>query len=144
MKTKKFGDVDPVSGKKWGGSPLTHWRYLIKATKAGSVDIPCGGCSACCRSGVPIYEDNGSEVPKRPDGTCVHLTAAGLCDRHATRPDQCRMFTCTTMSIGLVVTDNPVMNEAIQQWEWDLSRKIDRDFADDVRRKEAAKTQLEK
>ena len=86
MRTRKFGELDPATGRKWGGSPLTHWRALRRGIEAGVVDVPCGECSACCRSGVAIYEDDGAEVPKRADGACVHLDEAGWCDRHDSRP----------------------------------------------------------
>ena len=140
MKTRKFGEIDPETGTKWGGSPLTHWRYLKRALAEGEVRIPCGDCSACCRSGVPIYEDDGREVAKRADGACVHLTVDGKCERHATRPEQCRLFTCTLMSIAGVVTDNSAMNAALARWEWDLSSAQDREFAEAARKKEAEKT----
>ena len=140
MKTKKFGEIDPVTGKKWGGSPLTHVRNLRRALERGSIDIPCGDCSACCRSGVPIYEDDGREIPKRDDGACIHLTEEGWCARHADRPEHCRQYTCTMESIAGVVMDNPIMNAAIQQWEWDLSKKEDRDYAEALRERELQAT----
>ena len=143
MKTKRFGEVDPVTGKKWGGSPITHWRYLNKAVQKGQIDIPCGTCSACCRSGVPVYEDDGTEVPKRDDGSCVHLDADGMCERHDTRPEHCRLYTCTLLSIAGVVTDSPLINEALAQWEWDLSSRADREFAEAARRNEARITEAE-
>ena len=37
-------------------------------------------------------------------------------------------------SIAGVVMDNPLMNAALAQWQWDLSKPADREFA------EAAKT----
>lgn len=140
VKTRKFGEVDPRTGKKWGGSPLTHWRHLKRAVVQGTVSIPCGDCSACCRSGVPIYEDDGAEVPKRPDGSCIHLRPNGECDRYDRRPEQCRLFTCTLDSIAGVVTDNAIMNQALAQWEWDLSSEADREFAETARLKERLQT----
>lgn len=136
MKTRKFGDEDPLSGKKWGGSPSTHIRHLKRAVAEGRVDIPCGSCSACCRSGVAIYDDDGSELPKAADGSCIHLQPDGNCGRYETRPEHCRMFTCTTFSIAGVVTDNAVMNEALAQWEWDLSSAEDRALAERARENE--------
>ena len=143
MRTRKFGEVDPATGRKWGGSPLTHWRALRRALEAGVVDVPCGECSACCRSGVPIYEDDGAEVPKRADGACVHLDEAGWCDRHDSRPEHCRLFTCTLMSIAGVVTDNEAMNRALANWEWDLRTPEDRAFQERAMRNEAEKTRRE-
>ncbi len=143
MRTRRFGEVDPATGRKWGGSPLTHWRALRRGVEAGEVRVPCGDCSACCRSGVPIYEDDGRELPKRADGACVHLDAEGNCERHATRPEHCRLFTCTLMSIAGVVTDNEAMNQALARWEWDLSSPQDREFAENARRNEAEKTRAE-
>ncbi len=143
MKTKKFGEPDPASGKKWGGSPLTHWRYLKRAVAQGEVDIPCGDCSACCRAGAPVYEDDGSEVAKDKDGCCVHLRPDGKCDRYQTRPEHCRLYTCTLLSIAGVVTDSALMNAALEAWEWDLSAPADREFAETARRNEARITETE-
>ncbi len=140
MKTRKFGEVDPETGRKWGGSPLTHWRSLRRALEAGEVAVPCGDCSACCRSGVPIFEDDGSEVPKRADGACIHLDDAGWCERHDSRPEHCRLFTCTLMSIARVVTDNEGMNRALARREWNLSSPDDREFQETAQRNEAEKT----
>ena len=142
METKKFGAVDPITGKKWGGSPLTHWRYLKRAVAAGQIDIPCGDCTACCRSGVPVYEDDGTEIPKADDGACIHLKADG-CERYETRPSHCRLFSCTMLSIARVVTDSAVMNEALAQWQWDLSSRADREFAEAAERREAEITRRE-
>ena len=46
-------------------------------------------------------------------------------------------------SIGAVVTDNSLMNEALARWEWDTSRTADRDFAKAVREREARITAAE-
>lgn len=136
VKARNFGDVDPVSGKKWGGSPLTHWRQLKRGLERGVVDIPCGDCSACCRSGVPIYEDDGTVIPKDADGACIHLDPSGGCGRHNDRPEHCRLYTCTLSAIAGVVTDNALMNEATARWEWDLTTAADREFLETARLKE--------
>jgi hypothetical protein len=135
-RTRKFGDTDPHTGRKWGGSPLTHWRHLKRGVERGVVDIPCGDCSACCRSGVPICEDDGTEIAKSEDGACIYLSPEGKCSRHTTRPEQCRLFTCTLDSIAGVVTDNEIMNTAMARWEWDLSTREDREFVERARLKE--------
>ena len=140
MKTRKFGAVDAQTGKKWGGSPITHWRYLKRALASGSIDIPCGECSACCRSGVAIFDDDGREIPKREDGACIHLTTEGWCERQLDRPEHCRQYTCTMESIAGVVMDNPLMNAALAQWQWDLSKPDDREFAEAARQRELQAT----
>lgn len=136
MKTRRFGDSDPETGRKWGGSPLTHWRHLKRAVVRGIIDIPCGDCSACCRSGVPIFEDDGTEMPKREDGACAYLRPEGGCSRHATRPEHCRLYTCTLDAIAGVVTDNELINEAMARWDWDLSDPADREFVERARLQE--------
>ena len=143
MKTKKFGDVDPASGRKWGGSPITHSRHLKRGLERGVIDLPCGDCRACCLSGVPVYEDDGTELGKRRDGGSIHLDAGDKCDRYETRPEHCRLYTCTLFSIASVVTDSPVMNAALALWEWDLSRPADAAFAERARAREARISQAE-
>ena len=143
MKTRKFGEEDPATGRKWGGSPVTHWRHLMRGVERGEIDIPCGTCSACCRAGVPVYEDDGTRIPLREDGSCSHLLPDGRCERHDTRPSQCRLYSCTMFSIAGVVTDSPVMNAAFAQWDWDLSSAADRAFAEEAREKEAQRAKEE-
>lgn len=143
MKSRKFGEVDAATGKKWGGSPITHWRHLKRGVERGEIDISCGSRSARCRSGAPIHEDDGTEVPRRDDGNRVHLQSDGKCERHDTRPEQYRLYTCTMFSIAGVTTDSPVINEALAQWEWDLSSPADKDLAEAARIKEGIPSENE-
>ena len=77
-------------------------------------------------------------MPLRDDGSCIHLQSDGKCERYDTRPEQCRLYTCTLFSIAGVTTGSPVINEALAQWEWDLSSPADREFAEVARIKEGA------
>ena len=80
-------------------------------------DVPCNGCTACCRSGllvpveeielveglsvdtVKVYDKDNPDVwawkkyLKQIDGRCVHLNADG-CSVYSIRPRTCREFDC--------------------------------------------------
>lgn len=82
-------------------------------------------------------------MPRRDDGNRVHLQSDGKCERHDTRPEQCRLYTRTMFSIAGVTTDSPVINEALAQWEWDLSSPADKDLAEAARIKEGIPSESE-
>lgn len=79
------------------------------------VDVPCNGCTLCCRSSlIPLQPQYGDVVedydrqmvmingdPKTkflalahgPDGNCVYLKETG-CSIHERAPYACRVFDC--------------------------------------------------
>ncbi|EOH1034942.1 YkgJ family cysteine cluster protein [Salmonella enterica] len=84
-------------------------------TKVVTADVPCNGCTLCCRSdAISIHPELG-DVPEdyltephmvpqmaadgilmlahKPDGSCVYLTDAG-CGIHGKAPALCREFDC--------------------------------------------------
>lgn len=93
-------------------------------------DVPCNGCTKCCRGGGRVVLHPGLDPDPRPfdyelipgvgyalkvkaDGSCIHLTTMG-CEVHANKPAQCRAFDCRVYSIGPWATmmggiNNPVI-----------------------------------
>lgn len=86
------------------------------------VDVPCNGCTACCRNDLLIlhpelgddaaqYETmpavnplTGGEVlvlKHKPGGGCVYLEAGG-CSIHGRAPAICREFDCRRFYLRLV------------------------------------------
>jgi Fe-S-cluster containining protein len=53
----------------------------------------CKSCGTCCTTNVPIPYDDGTIVPRHPDGRCVHFVD-GLCDIYEERPGLCKWFDC--------------------------------------------------
>src|SRR5262245_10480899 len=99
------------SGDKPIGSVMTYLRKLNQSVRSKQVDVPCGSCTACCRSphmpadllpqeradfpdAVPMPvgmggpRSSGWALPKRPDGSCVYLID-DKCSIYHRRPDSC-------------------------------------------------------
>lgn len=128
------------TGTKPSGSVTTFIRKLARGAEKGNVSVPCGSCNACCRSSkvlVNLYPDElkkfpdavldkemstdpGStqwRLPKREDGTCVYLIE-GKCSIYAGRPRSCRTYDCRfQLFTGVRRGDDPIMDEAISQWQ---------------------------
>jgi Fe-S-cluster containining protein len=119
------------------GSVTTYLRKFERAGK--DVRVPCGTCNACCRSSyllvevteseradfpeaVPVPDDKVSScsspwmLPKKADGSCVHLKE-GKCSVYAKRPQSCRSYDCRFDLLTGIVPDDPVMIEALGQWD---------------------------
>jgi len=70
-------------------------------------DVPCNGCTACCRGervilahGIDdpskywwVPSDLGMVLAHKPNGECVYLTASG-CTIHDHAPYACQQFDC--------------------------------------------------
>jgi Putative zinc- or iron-chelating domain len=90
---------------------MTTTLDALRARMQQPADVPCGGCTACCRNDR-VYLDprrgddltayrwhieGGSPVlDRRPDGACVYLTAQG-CGIHGRAPDVCRRMDCRVL-----------------------------------------------
>ncbi len=96
---------------------LGAWaRATVTVATGGEADVPCGGCTACCRSGwfVHVAPDEVEALrripralrfpaPGRPPGhvvlphdehgRCPMLTGTG-CSIYEDRPRTCRAFDC--------------------------------------------------
>jgi uncharacterized protein len=103
------------------------------------VDVPCDGCTACCRSGklIPVEPDEAAalahiaadclvpmpgqparRVLKHDDaGRCSQLTAQG-CSVYAHRPRACRMYDCRIFAAACVRADSPLIAERAQHWRF--------------------------
>lgn len=83
------------------------------------VDVPCGGCTACCNYGLiflapdedisqyetvratnPQTGSEGDTLAHKPDGSCVYLGKSG-CTIHARAPRICKEFDCRMMYLAL-------------------------------------------
>ncbi len=82
-------------------------------------DVPCKGCTACCRRERIILSSEHGDDPKRyqvvpsrkgdgevywmlahkPNGDCIYLTDAG-CSIHGRAPYACRKFDCRMWLLG--------------------------------------------
>lgn len=91
-------------------------------------DVPCNGCTACCRGPIvlqPAHGDDprqyvtehhpkwGLKLIEHEDGTCGYLQA-GKCTIYHNRPAVCRAFDCRTYARGWGKHD-PLSDRAVIQ-----------------------------
>ena len=116
------------------------WRAaLLRSLDDGTpTDVPCEGCTACCRSHqfVLIEPDDRATLkrvdprllapaPGRPagwmvmgfdqDGRCPMLGEAG-CTIYEDRPRNCRVYDCRVFAATGVVPDQPRVADRAGQW----------------------------
>jgi len=115
------------------GSVTTVWRNFERAARTGgSVQVPCGGCSACCTSPRIAPELSRAEadrlehttdskgrlrLKRKSDGSCVYLME-GKCSIHPSRPLVCQQFDCRVfLLLGCGAKSDPLIQEALRQWQ---------------------------
>lgn len=118
-------------GKRPSGSLLRFLRKLEQGLKQQNVDVPCNGCTACCRDPefhvdltveetkrFPHVEMHGRFVlPRQVGGECINLID-GRCVVYADRPRTCRVYDCRYHLFGLpLAAECSIMREAVAQWE---------------------------
>ena len=118
------------------------------------VDVPCDGCTACCRSGklIPIEPDETDALahispdglrpmPGEPgrlvlqhdaDGTCSQLVE-GRCTVYAHRPRACRAYDCRIFPAAGLRPDSPLIAERAAQWQFTYASHADHECHDAVR-----------
>ncbi|HEX4018607.1 MAG TPA: YkgJ family cysteine cluster protein [Frankiaceae bacterium] len=116
---------------------LTNFRASLH--DGDPVDVPCDGCTACCRSGklIPVEPDEFDALrhipadclvpmPGQParrvlkhdeSGRCSQLTPDG-CSVYAHRPHACRMYDCRIFAAAGVAPDSPLIAERAQRWRF--------------------------
>lgn len=144
--------------------PLGAWARATVAVAAGrEADVPCGGCTACCRSGwfVHVAPDEVEALrripralrfpaPGRPPGhvvlphdehgRCPMLTDDG-CSIYEHRPRTCRAFDCRVFTAtGLRPDGEREVDVARQADRWRFDVSID----DDRRRWSAIRAAVER
>jgi Fe-S-cluster containining protein len=103
------------------------------AARPDPAEVPCGGCTGCCKSKrmfanldkaelerfpEAVYEASidGMVLPKHEDGTCTKLVD-GKCTIYDRRPRACRVYDCRFhLIIGMISEDDPAMEEALRGW----------------------------
>ncbi len=118
------------------------------------IDVPCEGCTACCRSGklIPVEPDETATLarlssdslvpmPGEPerrvlrhdeDGRCSQLTEDG-CTVYAHRPRACRAYDCRIFAAAGIRPDSPLIGERSAQWRFSYASAASRERHDAVR-----------
>lgn len=134
------------------GSWLEGFRSALR--DGAAMDVPCDGCTACCRSGklIPVEPDEADALahidagclvpmPGEPSrhvlkhaqsGRCSQLTEDG-CAVYAHRPRACRAYDCRIFPAAGVVPDSPLITERASQWQFSYASSDSRDRHDAVR-----------
>jgi hypothetical protein len=122
---------------------VAAWYAEMSAalTGAGESDVPCGSCTACCRSSqfVHISPDERATLavipkelrfpaPRLPRGHvllgyderghCPMLVDGG-CSIYEHRPRACRVYDCRAFAAtGVTPADKPAVAERVRQWRF--------------------------
>ena len=132
---------------------FSSWLRLTKKAQTGDGEarVPCGGCTACCRSSYFIHirpdeKETLARIPKKllfpspglPKGNvlmgydeqgCCPMFIGGKCSIYENRPRACRTYDCrifpaTGISIG---RDKPLIAERAVCWKFDLESERERE-----------------
>lgn len=129
------GDVDPGSASTW----LRKLFQTAEIDRSGGIAVtrvPCGDCTACCRSRateINLRQDEiqsfpeaidwpnhpGEKIlPKNPDGSCMHLSERG-CEIYERRPRCCRAYDCRVhIFFGMIACDeDDALLEGVRRWQ---------------------------
>jgi Fe-S-cluster containining protein len=134
------------------GSWLASFRASLR--DGDSVDVPCHGCTACCRSGklIPVEDDEVDALAHLPadclvpmpgqpagrflrhdeSGRCSQLTAEG-CSVYAHRPQACRSYDCRIFAAAGLRADAPLIAEQAARWRFSYASSISREHHAAVR-----------
>jgi Fe-S-cluster containining protein len=132
------------------------WLGAFRASLEGGADadVPCDGCTACCRSGKliavgPDEKDALAHIPAdclRPmpgepgrlilehgsDGTCSQLIE-GRCTVYAHRPQACRAYDCRIFPAAGLRPDSALIAERAGQWQFTYASDAAHERHDAVR-----------
>jgi Fe-S-cluster containining protein len=140
-----------VSGVPAGA--FAEWAASARRAQEGDgdADVPCDGCTACCRSSffVHIGPDETAALGRIPrellfrapglpagymvlgydeHGHCPMLVD-DACSIYEDRPVTCRKFDCRVLSAAGLAPDGPgqdALTERVSRWEFDLGSPRDR------------------
>jgi hypothetical protein len=116
-------------------------QRVITRTMTGEATVPCGTCTACCRTysavalapGEPTeglkLEPGTRQLRKQADGiTCIHLVE-GMCEVYDKRPRACRDYDCRAWYFaGVTPPPDPKiepLRQAIRRWRTHIESEDD-------------------
>ena len=138
---------------KLSAGPFSLWLRNIREalSEKKGISVPCGKCTACCRSSFFIYI-NGHETqtlnqipskflfpaPFHPPGYkvlgynqegCCPMLVKNACSIYRNRPHACRYFDCRILHACGLETDEVMNGPVFQQARrWEFSYPHPRDF----------------
>lgn len=134
------------------------WLEGMLAALDGTADsdVPCGTCTACCRSSQFVHiEPDETETlalippellfpaPGQPPGHlvmgydqdgCCPMLVDDACTIYASRPRTCRVYDCRLFAaLGRINDDTPMIAARIRSWEFDYADEDTRLLAEQIR-----------
>ena len=146
---------------------VAAWYAEMSAALQGSgdSDVPCGGCTACCRSSqfVHIAADERSTLaviptallfpaPRLPRGHvllgyderghCPMLVESG-CSIYDNRPRACQTYDCRVFAAtGVLPSDKPAVAERVRHWRFSFDHPDSRPLFEALQAAAASLDQL--
>jgi Fe-S-cluster containining protein len=147
--------VDERSGQRDAGEFGSWLAQFQGSLRDGApADVPCDGCTACCRSGklIPVEPDEADALAHIPAGSltpmpgepqrrvlkhdeagrCSQLTEGG-CAVYEHRPRACRAYDCRIFPAAGIRPDSPLIAERVEQWRFSYATDVVRESHDAVR-----------
>lgn len=145
---------DDPTGHPLRAGEFSDWLTGLRRALAGEAvsDVPCGGCTACCRSSqfVHIEPDEHETLaripaallfpaPRRPEGHVLlgykqnghcPMLVDDRCSIYEHRPRTCRTYDCRVLAAaGIDVDDDDQPDVARQARRWEFTHRADADEA---------------
>jgi Fe-S-cluster containining protein len=155
-----------TEGSIFAGDLATWFGEMTAALRgAGESDVPCGSCTACCRSSqfVHIAPDERATLavipkelrfpaPRLPEGHvllgyderghCPMLVDGG-CSIYKNRPRACRVYDCRVFAAsGVTPSDRPAVADRVRQWRFSFDSADSRPIFEALQAAAAALRQL--
>ncbi|MCU1457406.1 MAG: hypothetical protein JWL73_1498 [Actinomycetia bacterium] len=153
-------DDEGLETEEHSAGGLADWLRGMRSALRGEhdADVPCGGCTACCRSSQFVHigpEETDAlaaippallfPAPQMPEGhvlmgydwqgRCPMLTDAG-CSIYEHRPRTCRTYDCRVFAASGVEIDDAgkeMIAARVRQWRFDDPSAADRRVQDALR-----------
>ena len=142
------------------GSWLVAMRAALR--DHGEMDVPCGACTACCRSHQFVHVDPdetdalahipsallfpapggrpGERVLGYDDDGCCPMLVNERCSIYEHRPRACRTYDCRVFAATGVPADQPLIDERARRWRFTYANGAARHEHDALRTQAAAAT----
>lgn len=111
---------------------LAHALQTGKGFDRVCSSVPCGHCNICCRWGyytevsydqgdspeleTEVSPDGRTVLRQKENGECFYLVE-GKCSVYAIRPLTCRNFDCRGMAYLQIPIGDPLLRQAVEQWD---------------------------
>lgn len=149
----RLADIMSEDGQQLPGGNFSAWLSQVSTAlrSGGEMNVPCGDCTACCRSSQFIHVDRNetetlARIPKEllfpapgqaagnmlmgydEQGRCPMLID-DKCSIYAHRPKTCRSYDCRVFpaaGIAKASIEKPLIARQAERWEFAVETQLDR------------------